>query len=107
MRKSLIIQKKGWWRRWELNPRPKRLGVMRYVRLPGTPRRVSRCLSIAVIQVINTTMRSPDLPLIAGGPKNIRNQAQVSFSVEHWGARGPQTSLSYSCSREVVVVVGN
>jgi hypothetical protein len=57
-----------WWRRWELNPRPKRLGVMRYVCLPGTPRRVSPCLSRAVIQVINTTMKSPDLPLIAGEP---------------------------------------
>ena len=34
-----------WWRRWELNPRPQRLRIMRYVRLPGTPRRVSLCLS--------------------------------------------------------------
>ena len=57
-----------WWRRWELNPRPQRLRIMRYVRLPGTPRRVSLCLSSAVIQVINTTMRSPDLPLIAAEP---------------------------------------
>jgi len=57
-----------WWRRWELNPRPQRLRIMRYVRLPGTPRRVSLCLSSAVIQVMNTTMRSPDLPLIAAEP---------------------------------------
>ena len=57
-----------WWRRWELNPRPQRLGVMRYVRLPGTPRRVSHRLSSAVIQVVNTTMKSPDLPLTAAEP---------------------------------------
>jgi hypothetical protein len=51
---------------------------------------VSHRLSDAVNHVVFTTMRSHDHPLTAGGPKNIRNQVQVSSPIEHWGSRSPQ-----------------
>ncbi len=62
-------------------------------RLPVTHRRVSWGLSPSVNPKVNTTNASWDQPTFAGGSKNVLGRGRISFPIEHWGSRSPQTLL--------------
>ena len=83
----------GWWRRRESNPRPKRLKVVRYVRLPGTPRRVSLCLSRSCQRRDKHHIQVTSPTPACCWTQNVLEEDRVSFPIEHWGSRSPQTSL--------------